>query len=177
MKHPALTRLAGGGAALLATVLIAACGSDPVQPVSGQSGGASSAPASSYVPTPPAASGTTTPTTPTTPTRPTKPTRPPTSPTKRPPSPSPTSACLGAVVYTISGDPSDQYPKSLCMKIGGVLRIEHVAPGTVSADPAGSVTREYEAGVYTVRFIRTGTVTVQVALDSGTRTTAVVVVS
>jgi len=172
MKHPVLTRLAGSGAIVLTAVLIGACGSGPVQPVSGQSGGAPSIAASGSVSTPQAAPGTTSPTR-----RPTSPTRRPTSPTKRPQSPKPTSACLGAVTYTISGDPSDQYPKSLCMKIGGVLRIEHVAPGTVSADPAGSASLEYEAGITSCRFVRTGTVTIQVALDSGNRSTTVVVVS
>src|SRR5512138_1933115 len=138
MNRSVLTHLAGSGAVVLTAILIGACGSGPVQPVSGQSAGASSAAA----PTSPVAPSTSTTTT-TTPIKPPKSSpRPPTSPTKRPPSPKPTSACLGAVVHTISGDPADQYPKSLCMKIGGVLRIEHVAHGTVSADPAGSVRKE-----------------------------------
>ena len=166
MNRQPLHYLTGGAAIVLAAALIGACGSGPVQPVAGQSGAAPSASASASTSTPPT-TGTTTPA------------KPPASPSKRASqSPKPTPACLGAVVYTISGDPSDQWPKSLCMKVGGVLRIEQFDPHTpVSAAPAGSASTEYEAGILSCRFIRPGTVTVEAAFESGTRSITVVVVS
>jgi hypothetical protein len=166
MNRQPLHYLTGGAAIVLCAALVGACGSGPVQPIPGQSGGAPSASASASRSTPPT-TGTTTPP------------APPASPTKHAPkSPKPTSACLGAVVYTVSGDPSDQWPKSLCMKAGGVLRIEQFDPHTpVSVVPAGSASTEYEAGILSCRFIRPGTVTVEAAFDSGTRSITVVVVS
>lgn len=89
--------------------------------------------------------------------------------------PSPANACVGST-FSIDGADSADSPKSLCFTAGGVLRIENVYPGDVSASPSDKVTCEWEAGIATCRFLRAGNVTVRIAGRSPTRSIEVVVV-
>jgi hypothetical protein len=150
-------------AALTLTVLapVAACGAEPVSPLPIEPLG-TSAPATS----------------------------PATSPTPYVPSPSATvrgptgaaspdvfrsPACLGSVVYTLVAESELALVKSICLAVGGILRVEGTGPGTVSADPADKVSQFYEAGIVEVRFLSPGTITVTIDRDQQTFTIAVVV--
>jgi hypothetical protein len=91
------------------------------------------------------------------------------------PVPTATPACLGAVVYTLTADTELALVRSICLAVGGVLRVEGTGPGTVSADPQDAVSQSYEAGVVECRFLRQGTVTVSIVRDEQTYAIPVVV--
>jgi hypothetical protein len=67
--------------------------------------------------------------------------------------------------------------KSMCFRNGGILRLQGIGPGLVTAAPANLVSQSYEGGVVDLRFIRPGTVNVSIPQDEQTYTIAVVVVS
>ena len=50
--------------------------------------------------------------------------------------------------------------RSMCFHTGGVLRLKGIGPGLVTSQPASVVSQSYEAGVVDLRFIRSGTATV-----------------
>jgi hypothetical protein len=89
--------------------------------------------------------------------------------------PSQSNTCVGST-FSIDGADSADSPKSLCFTAGGVLRIENVHPGDVSADPSDRVTCQWEAGIATCRFLRAGNVTVRIAGQSPARSIEVVIV-
>ena len=89
--------------------------------------------------------------------------------------PSPSGTCVGST-FIIDGADSADSPRSLCFTTGGVLRIENVFPGDVSADPSDRVGCSWEAGIATCRFLRAGSVTVRIAGQSPNRSITVVVV-
>src|SRR5262245_29630505 len=106
----------------------------------------------------------------------------PASTTSAPPPPAATSAapshsgtCVGST-FIIDGADSADSPRSLCFTPGGVLRIENVYPGDVSADPSDLVSCQWEAGIATCRFLRVGNVTVRISGQSPNRSIAVVIV-
>jgi hypothetical protein len=149
----------------LAASGVAACSAKPVSPLPGEAPSA-----------PPAASATTSA---------------PASPAPRPsnsrksPAPTHTSArpsrthtlppaCLGAVLYTVDATGTDPLPRSLCLKVGAVLRVQHVVGNTLSAEPADKVSQAYEAGVVDVRFLEPATVRVTFP-EHGTQFTITVV--
>jgi hypothetical protein len=78
--------------------------------------------------------------------------------------------------FTIDGADSADSPRSLCFTTGGVLRIENVYPGDVSADSTDRADCRWEAGISTCRFLRAGNVTVRIAGRSPGRSIMVVVV-
>ncbi|MEW2332714.1 hypothetical protein AB0880_33585 [Micromonospora chersina] len=87
------------------------------------------------------------------------------------------SACLGAVRYDlVLAETELALLKSLCFATGGVLRIRGIGPGLVTVDRADLVSRDYEAGVVDIRFVRTGTVVVTIPQDGRTYPITVVVV-
>ncbi|MGK5443701.1 hypothetical protein ACSNN7_18035 [Micromonospora sp. URMC 105] len=96
----------------------------------------------------------------------------------RTPSPSPrSSACLGPVRYDLDlAETEVALLKSLCLAAGGVLRIKGIGPGEVSVDREDLVSRNYEAGVVDIRFLRAGTVGVTIPQGGESHTVAVVVV-
>ncbi len=65
--------------------------------------------------------------------------------------------------------------KSLCLAVGGVLRVEGTGPGMVSADPQEKVSQFYEAGIEECRFLSPGTIRVTIVTDQQTFTINVVV--
>lgn len=97
-----------------------------------------------------------------------------TAPPRRAP-PTGTSACLGAVVYTLTAKTVLALVRSLCVATGAILRVEDTGPGTVSAEPTASVALVYEAGIVECRFLVTGTVTVSIERDGEVFDIAVVV--
>jgi hypothetical protein len=70
--------------------------------------------------------------------------------------------CLGAVVYRVDASDLGSFNRPVCIAVGGVVRVEHLGPGSLSQSPSGRVSCWYEAGVHQCRLIRTGTVTFHV---------------
>jgi len=93
----------------------------------------------------------------------------PSQPTTRP------HTCLGAVYYTF--DTTTAMPRwpTLCISLGGVLRLANQGPEGVSISPADKVSCFYEAGVRECRLIRTGTVRFTIVKPSGTRILTLIV--
>ncbi|SCG75879.1 hypothetical protein [Micromonospora inositola] len=92
------------------------------------------------------------------------------------PSPTPASACLGAIRYDLKLDEQElALLKSLCLATGGVLRLEGIGPGQVTVDRKDLASTSYEAGVVNVRFLRRGTVAVTIPHGGRTYTVTVVV--
>jgi hypothetical protein len=156
------------GCAIVLTPLLAACGPDPVFPLPaespGQSASASASAGVAPVATSPSLTRAASP--PATP-RPGKP-KPTTTRTTRPTTPAPgsTSTCRGAVRYDLDLRKNElALIKSMCFKVGGVLRLQGIGPGLVTVEPSSLVSTNYEGGVVDVRFVRPGTVTVRIPQD------------
>lgn len=67
-------------------------------------------------------------------------------------------ACMGAVIYRVDADAGSS-KRSVCIAVGGVVRVENLGPGNLSVSPSSLVSCWYEAAVTECRLIRTGTVT------------------
>ncbi|MEU4563519.1 hypothetical protein AB0F72_34510 [Actinoplanes sp. NPDC023936] len=197
MRHLKFRHIAAAGAiSVIAAAPLAACGGPSVSPRPPQAAGAETAAAASGVPgtapsapvqagnpepavarpptgSKPVQTKTVTPTktktvTPTT----TK------SHTSAPASTKPTGSCYGAVRYDLDlRNTVLDLITSMCFHTGGVLRLQGIGPGLVTATPRSLVSQSYEAAVVDLRFVRPGTVTVSIPQDSQTHTITVVVVS
>ena len=181
MHRSTFRRSAVAGAfALLAAAPLAACATDALTPLPVQSAGP--APAATTGTTTPAPRPSATPTTPSkappTSARPgTSPPRPTKAPTTRKP-PRPTTACYGAVRHDLDLQNTElALIKSMCFRAGGVLRLQGIGPGLVTADPQSLVSQNYEAGVVDLRFLRPGTVVVSIPQEEQTYKITVVVIS
>ena len=98
--------------------------------------------------------------------------------TSEPTSAKPVGSCYGAVRHDLDlRNTVLDLVKSMCFHTGGVLRLQGIGPGLVTATPESLVSRSYEAGVVDLRFVRPGTVTVSIPQDEQTYTITVVVVS
>ncbi|MEU4419910.1 hypothetical protein AB0F81_04740 [Actinoplanes sp. NPDC024001] len=189
MRHRKIRQIAAAGTlALIATIPLAACGDPAVSPRPGQAA-ANETPAASgqtpaSVPSAPAQAGDPQPGVARQPagqkpekTRTVKPTtsRPaPAAPT----STKPTGTCHGAVRYDLDLQNTVlDLVRSMCFHTGGVLRLQGIGPGLVTATPGSLVSQSYEGGVVDLRFVRPGTVTVTIPQDEKTYTITVVVVS
>jgi hypothetical protein len=96
----------------------------------------------------------------------------------KPTSTRPVSSCLGAVRYDLDlRNTVLDLVKSLCFHTGGVLRLQGIGPGLVTATPESLRAYSYEAGVVDLRFLRPGTVTVTIPQDEKTYIIHVVVIS
>jgi hypothetical protein len=162
--------VAAGALALIAGAPVAACGARPVSPIPAQA----AEPAATASPAPSASA----PTGP--PSRATEPpiaVRPAKTRTVKPTSTKPTSTCFGAVRYDLDlhNTVLDLIP-TMCFRTGGVLRLQGIGPGLVTATPRSVVSSTYEAGVVDLRFIRPGTATVTIPQDDMTYTITVVVI-
>ena len=180
MQHDKFRHLAAAGAlALIATVPMAACGGRSVSPLPVQAADddrvitpstnpAASSPVGNSPPSvakPPAGAGPAKTTT-------VKPAPP------RPTSTRPINSCLGAVRYDLDlRNTVLDLVKSMCFHTGGVLRLQGIGPGLVTATPESLRSYSYEAGVVDLRFLRPGTVTVTIPQDDQTYTINVVVIS
>lgn len=85
------------------------------------------------------------------------------------------SACLGAVVHTVDASEGARPWRSLCIAVGGVVRLANLGPGYLNFAPGDKVDCAYEAGVHECRLVRTGTVTFSVTNAHGVRPLTVVV--
>ena len=184
MHHPTFRHVAAAGAlALIATVPMAACGGRSVSPLPVTAADDDRVAAPSQAPStdPRAASpvgssppGVVKPPAGAAPTR-TKTAKP------APPAPTstkPVSTCLGAVRYDLDlRNTVLDLVKSMCFHTGGVLRLQGIGPGLVTATPESLRSYNYEAGVVDLRFLRPGTVTVTIPQDGQTYTITVVVIS
>jgi len=87
-----------------------------------------------------------------------------------------TSACFGAVQHDIDLSTTVlDLQKSMCFHTGGVLRLKNIEPGLVESGPESVVSRSYEAGIVTLRFIGSGTATITVPQEDQIHTITVVV--
>ncbi|MEH0825520.1 MULTISPECIES: hypothetical protein [unclassified Micromonospora] len=158
-------------------VAVAACGQTPVAPLPVRPPAPAATPPTSAAPAPSSPPG---PATLAATPRPPVPLPP--APTRsrgtRTPSPSPrSSACLGPVRYDLDlAETEVALLKSLCLAAGGVLRIQGIGPGEVTVDREDLVSRNYEAGVVDIRFLRAGTVGVTIPQGGESHTVTVVVV-
>jgi len=72
-------------------------------------------------------------------------------------------ACMGAVIYKVDASIARSLERPVCIAVGGVVRVEKLGPGTLSASPSNRVSCWYEAGIHECRLIRTGTVTIHIS--------------
>ncbi|MDI6104133.1 hypothetical protein QLQ12_36630 [Actinoplanes sp. NEAU-A12] len=183
MRHLQFRHIAAAGAiAVMATVPLAACGDPSVSPRPPQAAdnatsaapgrvpsATPSAPARAQNPEPaaarqPAAPGPVR-------TKTVKPT------STKPTSTKPTGTCYGAVRHDLDlRNTVLDLVKSMCFHTGGVLRLQGIGPGLVTATPGSLVSQNYAGGVVDLRFVRPGTVTVTIPQDERTYTITVVVV-
>ena len=84
-------------------------------------------------------------------------------------------ACLGAVVHTVDAFAGRGPWRSLCIAVGGLLRIANLGPEYLNASSWDKVDCNYEGGVHECRLIHTGTVTFAITNTHGTRPLTVVV--
>jgi hypothetical protein len=158
--------VAAGALALIATVPMTACTADPVSPLPVQAAEADPTAATK----PPAATPTAS-----------SPRRVTTSPARAHPTRTrttrPTSSCFGAVRHDVDlRNTVLDLIRSMCFRTGGVLRLQGIGPGLVTATPESLVAQSYEGGVVDLRFVRPGTVTVTIPQDEKTYTITVVVI-
>jgi hypothetical protein len=98
--------------------------------------------------------------------------------TAKPTTSKPAGTCYGAVRHDLDlRNTVLDLVKSMCFHTGGVLRLQGIGPGLVTATPGSLVSSSYEAGVVDLRFTRPGTVTLTIPQDEQTYTITVVVVS
>jgi hypothetical protein len=183
MQHSKFRHIAAAGAlALIATVPMAACGAHSVSPLPVQAADDDRATTPSQAPsTDPRASSPVG----SSPPRLAEPPAGavPAKTTTKPAPPKPTStrsisSCLGAVRYDLDlRNTVLDLVKSMCFHTGGVLRLQGIGPGLVTATPETLRAYSYEAGVVDLRFLRSGTVTVTIPQDGQTHTITVVVIS
>lgn len=185
MRHPKFRHIAAAGAlAVIATVPLAACGDPSVSPRPAQAAenGTSAAPSQvrSTAPTVSARPGNAEPgvAPPAGPRPVTTKTAKRTAPhTSEPTSTKPVGSCYGAVRHDLDlRNTVLDLVKSMCFHTGGVLRLQGIGPGLVTATPESLVSENYEAGVVDLRFVRPGTVTASIPQDEQTYTITVVVV-
>ncbi|WP_246278301.1 hypothetical protein [Phytohabitans rumicis] len=83
---------------------------------------------------------------------------------------------MGAIRYDVDLQNTElALLKSMCFATGAVLRLQGIGPGLVTVEPASLVSQSYEAGVVDIRFVRRGTVTVNIPQDEQTYTVTVVI--
>ena len=165
-------------AALLSTIaaLVTACAPAPVSPLPGQwpsltpAGVVSPSAVLSGSPTrtsaaPPAAA-----------TRPPVWQPPPQASGSAEPTPALSPACLPPVIYPVDGSDPALLPRALCFEVAGILRVQNVGPGLLTAEPDERVARNYAAGVHDVRFLTAGTATVTIIREDGSQQITVLVV-
>jgi hypothetical protein len=188
MRHPKFRHIAAAGALALSVAgPLAACGDPSLSPRPAQAAGDQTSAAASHLPgtAQGAPAGTESPEpgagrqaagqgpVQTTTVRP-----PPKPTTPRPTSTKPTDTCYGAVRHDLDLRTTElALVKSMCFHTGGILRLQGIGPGMVTATPADLVSQSYEGGVVDLRFVRPGTVTVSIPQDEQTYTITVVVVS
>jgi hypothetical protein len=169
--------LAAGALALTVAVPLAACGARPVSPLPAQAADTEPAATTGATPTGSSTASSAARSSPPRIVRPPAGTRPTSTKTVKPGATKPTSTCHGAVRFDLDlqNTELDLIP-SMCFHAGGVLRLQGIGPGLVTATPAHLRSQSYEGGVVDLRFLRPGTLTVTIPQDSKTYTITVVVI-
>jgi hypothetical protein len=93
------------------------------------------------------------------------------------PSATSTSACMGAVIHTVDASIGGQPWPSLCIAVGGLLRLTSLGPDNLTATSWDNIDCGYEAAVYECRLIHTGSVKLTITNGHGTRPLTVMVAS
>ena len=178
MYQPKFRHVAAAGAlALIATTPLAACGDPSVSPRPAQAAEIESAAPNQTLATTPSASARAGNSEPGVARQPTR-QKPAKTKTAKPTSTKPSGTCYGAVRHDLDlHNTVLDLVKSMCFHTGGILRLQGIGPGLVTATPRSLVSQSYEAGVVDLRFVRPGTVTVTIPQDEQTYTITVVVVS
>ncbi|MEV8505174.1 hypothetical protein AB0368_10145 [Actinoplanes sp. NPDC051475] len=96
-------------------------------------------------------------------------------PSKSAPATKTTPACLGAVETALDAQ-EQPLPPSLCISVGGLLRLRHLGPGLLDAVPESLVRGFYGGGVHAIQFVRPGTVTLSFPQGEDDRTVELTVV-
>jgi hypothetical protein len=76
-----------------------------------------------------------------------------------------TPTCRGADRHDVDLSENERLDTWMCFQTGGVLRLQGIGPGLVTADPRELVDMNYEAAVQDIAFLRPGTVTVTITRD------------
>jgi hypothetical protein len=179
MRHPKLRHIAAAGTiAMIATVPLAACGGPSVSPRPAQTAGNETSAAPSRIADPETSASARTRNAEPSVARQPAGQGPVKTRTVKPVSTQPTGTCYGAVRHDVDlHNTVLDLIKSMCFHTGGVLRLQGIGPGLVTATPGSLVSQSYEGGVVDLRFVRPGTVTVTIPQDEQTFTITVVVVS
>src|SRR3712207_3371216 len=84
--------------------------------------------------------------------------------------------CMDPVVYTVNASTVRKTLPTVCIAVGGVLRIANAGPGGLTGvTPTGKADCSYGGGVYACRLIETGTVQFSITNAQGTWRQTVVV--
>jgi hypothetical protein len=84
-------------------------------------------------------------------------------------------ACLGAVIYKFDASAAGPARSTVCVAVGGVVRVSQLGPDGLQVSGSGAVACDYEAAVHFCRLIETGTVRFAISTSKGTRVLTVVV--
>jgi hypothetical protein len=76
---------------------------------------------------------------------------------------------MGAVIHTIDASAGGPPWRTVCIAVGGLLRLANLGPGQLAAAQRDIVDCDYEAGVHECRLIHTGTVGLTVTNSHGDR--------
>jgi hypothetical protein len=147
MRIRSIRRITALGVLALASVLVGACGSGPVR-------------AGPEAPAPPSVTAPVT-----------------TSPSAPNATPATESGptCLGAVIHTVDAAAGGRPWRSLCIAVGGLVRLENLGPESLRARSWDNVDCDYEAAVHECRLIHLGTVNFTITNTHGVRALTVVV--
>jgi hypothetical protein len=73
------------------------------------------------------------------------------------------------VIYKYDARAAGPARSTVCIAVGGVVRINQLGPGELTASGSGAVGCYYEAAVHFCRLIKTGTVRFAISVPKGTR--------
>jgi len=82
---------------------------------------------------------------------------------------------MGAVIHTIDASTDGSRWRTVCIAVGGLLRLTNLGPGQLAAASWDNIDCNYEAAVHECRLIHTGMVNFSVTNEHGVRPLTVVV--
>jgi hypothetical protein len=167
-----------GALALIVLASPAGCGADALTPLPVEAASAEPTVTTSGTPAVPPSASATTGSSPPRIGKPAAP-KPVRTATKTPrPQPSQPSSCFGAVQYDLDLQNTVlDLQQTMCFHTGGMLRLQGIGPGLVTAMPTSVAKQSYAAGVVDVRFVRAGTATITIPQEDQIHTITVVVIS
>jgi hypothetical protein len=87
------------------------------------------------------------------------------------------SDCMGAVIHSVNASVGGQPWRSVCIAVGGLLRLTSLGPDGLAATSWDSIDCDYEGAVHECRLIQTGTVKLTITNTHGARPLTVTVAS